>query len=40
MDEWNRQVAVAQELKAQALTGEVSDEELQRLFEKMIDFTD
>lgn len=35
MDEWNRQVAAAQELKAQALTGKVSDEELQRRFEVM-----
>lgn len=35
VDEWNRQVAVAQELKAQAIAGNVNDVEVKRQFEKM-----
>ncbi len=35
VDEWNRQVAQAQELKAQALAGNIDDTELKRQFEKM-----
>lgn len=34
-DEWNRQVALAQELKAQAIAGNINDVELKRRFEKM-----
>jgi len=34
-DEWNRQVAAAQELKAQAIAGIISDAELAQRFEKM-----
>ena len=34
-DEWNRQVAEAQELKAQAIAGNIDDAELKRRFEKM-----
>ena len=35
VDEWNRQVAVAQELKAQAIAGKIDDAELKRQFVKM-----
>lgn len=35
VDEWNRQVAEAQELKAQAIAGNIDDAELKRQFEKM-----
>ena len=34
-DEWNRQVEMAQELKAQATAGKISDAELKRKLEKM-----
>ena len=34
-DEWNRQVAAAQELKAQAIGGGISDAELNQRFRKM-----
>jgi len=34
-DEWNRQVAAAQELKAQAIAGIISDAELEQRFEKI-----
>ncbi|MDE7220399.1 MAG: hypothetical protein K2O45_12390, partial [Oscillospiraceae bacterium] len=34
-NEWNRQVAEAQELKAQAIAGNINDVELKRRFEKM-----
>ena len=35
VDEWNRQVAGAQGLKAQAIAGNIDDAELKRQFEKM-----
>ena len=35
VDEWNRQVAAAQELKAQAIAGNISDTDLKRQFENM-----
>lgn len=35
IDEWNRQVALAQDYKEQAEKGEISEFELQRLYEKM-----
>lgn len=35
VDEWNQQVAEAQELKAQAIAGNIDDVELKRQFEKM-----
>ena len=35
VDEWNRQVAEAQELKAQAIAGNIEDADLKRQFEKM-----
>ena len=35
VNEWNRQVAEAQELKAQAIAGNIDDVELKRQFEKM-----
>lgn len=35
IDEWNRQVAEAQEVKAQALAGNIDDAELKRQFERM-----
>ena len=35
VDEWNRLVAVAQELKTQAILGEFSDAELRQQFDRM-----
>lgn len=35
VDKWNRQVAEAQELKAQAIVGKISDAELKRQFDKI-----
>lgn len=35
VDEWNRQVATVQELKAQPVTGKISDSDLARRFEEM-----
>ena len=34
VDEWNRQVAEAQELKAQAIAGKISDAKLKWKFDK------
>lgn len=35
IDEWNRQVALAQDYKEQAEKGEISEFELQRLYERI-----
>ena len=35
VDEWNRQVAVAQDLKAEAIGGKFSDAELMQRFDEM-----